>query len=231
MGPNYLEVDLDIHSYTFLLRKAAAAYHTRLRSVVWENAFVLQVRRGCCLDTRQFSCLLAPCVALQRLKAKSAHSHTQLVYPQGNATNELPEQVLGCTRIYRTDMDLCRPLAEYMGAPAAGSGAGGGAGSGSGAGGGGGGGSSSATPRLASGWAAGSSGATPRGGDAAAAASSSKAPREAAGAATAGSAAAGSAVAGSAAGSACSSGEQVVAAVVSTGGAAGGAKQASGGGA
>jgi len=46
VGPNYLEVDMDVHSYAFLARKALNSYHSRLRSVVWENAFVLQVGRS-----------------------------------------------------------------------------------------------------------------------------------------------------------------------------------------
>jgi hypothetical protein len=63
VGPNYLEIDLDIHSYAFLARKALNSYATRLKEVVWEIGFVLQ----------------------------------------GNAPEELPEQLLGCACIYRTD--------------------------------------------------------------------------------------------------------------------------------
>ncbi|KIZ06999.1 hypothetical protein MNEG_0944 [Monoraphidium neglectum] len=70
VGPNYLEVDMDVHSYAYLARKALNSYHSRLKSVVWENAFVLQ----------------------------------------GNASEELPEQVLGCGRIYRTDFEGARAL-------------------------------------------------------------------------------------------------------------------------
>ncbi|KAG2443802.1 hypothetical protein HXX76_002145 [Chlamydomonas incerta] len=41
-GPGYLEVDIDIHSYQFLARKAFSAYFNRLQSVIFENAFVIQ---------------------------------------------------------------------------------------------------------------------------------------------------------------------------------------------
>ncbi|KAI8466835.1 MAG: hypothetical protein J3K34DRAFT_52796 [Monoraphidium minutum] len=74
VGPNYLEVDMDVHSYAYLARKAFNSFHSRLKSVVWENAFVLQ----------------------------------------GNAAEELPEQVLGCGRIYRTDLEEARPLADFQ---------------------------------------------------------------------------------------------------------------------
>ncbi|GLI62060.1 hypothetical protein VaNZ11_004488 [Volvox africanus] len=41
-GPGYLEVDIDIHSYQFLARKAFGAYFGRLKEVIFENAFVIQ---------------------------------------------------------------------------------------------------------------------------------------------------------------------------------------------
>ncbi len=36
------QIDLDVHSYTFLARKAINSFHSRLSEVVWENAFVVQ---------------------------------------------------------------------------------------------------------------------------------------------------------------------------------------------
>jgi hypothetical protein len=52
VGPNYLEVDLDVHSYAFLARKALWGYHDRIATVVWDNGFVIQVR------LRAWSCVL-----------------------------------------------------------------------------------------------------------------------------------------------------------------------------
>jgi hypothetical protein len=46
VGPNYLEVDLDVHNYAFLARKALWSYHDRIPTVVWDMGFVIQVR-GC----------------------------------------------------------------------------------------------------------------------------------------------------------------------------------------
>lgn len=43
MGPNYLEIDLDVHNYAFLARKALWSYHDRLPTVVWDMGFVIQV--------------------------------------------------------------------------------------------------------------------------------------------------------------------------------------------
>jgi hypothetical protein len=100
-GPNYLEIDMDAHSYTFLARKALSSYHTRLPTVVWENGFVIQVGVGG--RGRPPSGLrLSPVRTLN-------------MPPQGNAPDELPEQILGCARIYRTDFDRCCSLAEFCG--------------------------------------------------------------------------------------------------------------------
>ena len=41
-GPGYLEVDLDVHSYAYLARKALTSFTGRLGPVVYENAFVIQ---------------------------------------------------------------------------------------------------------------------------------------------------------------------------------------------
>lgn len=43
VGPNYLEVDLDVHSYAFLARKALWSYHDKIATAVWELGFVIQV--------------------------------------------------------------------------------------------------------------------------------------------------------------------------------------------
>ena len=42
-GPNYMEIDLDIHAWAFFARKAFSSYIPRLGTVVFENAFVIQV--------------------------------------------------------------------------------------------------------------------------------------------------------------------------------------------
>jgi hypothetical protein len=77
VGPNYLEIDLDIHSYAFLARKALNSYASRLKEVVWEIGFVLQ----------------------------------------GNAPEELPEQLLGCACVHRTDFAAAgRPWSPTSGA-------------------------------------------------------------------------------------------------------------------
>ena len=41
-GSNYLEVDIDVHSYAYLARKAFSGFIPRLSTVVFENAFVIQ---------------------------------------------------------------------------------------------------------------------------------------------------------------------------------------------
>ncbi|CAL5218734.1 g448 [Coccomyxa viridis] len=41
-GPNYMEIDLDIHAWAYLARKAFSSYIPRLGTVVFENAFVVQ---------------------------------------------------------------------------------------------------------------------------------------------------------------------------------------------
>ncbi|KAL3149993.1 hypothetical protein ABBQ38_013349 [Trebouxia sp. C0009 RCD-2024] len=44
-GPNYFEMDLDVHAYAYLARKAFSGYLPRLGSVVFENALVIQGNR------------------------------------------------------------------------------------------------------------------------------------------------------------------------------------------
>lgn len=73
-GSNYLEVDLDIHNYAFLARKAITSFQDRLKEVVYDVAYVLQ----------------------------------------GNAPDELPEQILGCGRIYRTDFNKHRAFHSFI---------------------------------------------------------------------------------------------------------------------
>lgn len=41
-GPGYLEIDLDVHSYTYLARRALTSYVPRLAAVIYDNAFVVQ---------------------------------------------------------------------------------------------------------------------------------------------------------------------------------------------
>jgi hypothetical protein len=41
-GPNYLEIDLDVHNYAFIARKAFHGFIHRLAPVIFENAFVVQ---------------------------------------------------------------------------------------------------------------------------------------------------------------------------------------------
>lgn len=44
-GPDYFEVDLDVHAYAYLARKAFTSYLPRLGGVVFETAFVVQGNR------------------------------------------------------------------------------------------------------------------------------------------------------------------------------------------
>lgn len=58
-----MQVDLDVHTWNFIARKAFFNYIPKLSTVVFENAFVIQ----------------------------------------GNEVEELPEQVLGCVRVFRVN--------------------------------------------------------------------------------------------------------------------------------
>lgn len=42
-GDNYLEIDFDVHQYTYLARRAITTYMSRLKPVVFETAFIVQV--------------------------------------------------------------------------------------------------------------------------------------------------------------------------------------------
>ncbi len=56
---SYMEVDVDVHAYAYLARKALQAFIPRLGSVVFETAFVIQARRAACLRSDGVSCLPA----------------------------------------------------------------------------------------------------------------------------------------------------------------------------
>ena len=56
---SYMEVDVDVHAYAYLARKALQAFIPRLGSVVFETAFVIQARRAACLPFDGVPCLPA----------------------------------------------------------------------------------------------------------------------------------------------------------------------------
>ncbi|KAK9808688.1 hypothetical protein WJX72_001980 [[Myrmecia] bisecta] len=74
-GPNYHEVDLNIHGYAYIARKAFGSFIPRLGPVVFENAFAIQGNReeelpevilGCARVTRVDFTKVRPFPALQR---------------------------------------------------------------------------------------------------------------------------------------------------------------------
>ena len=44
-GPDYFEMDLNIHGYAYVARRAFGGFIPRLPSAVFENAFVIQGNR------------------------------------------------------------------------------------------------------------------------------------------------------------------------------------------
>lgn len=44
-GSNYFEIDLDVHNYAYLARKAFTGFTSRLDSVIFDNAFIIQGNR------------------------------------------------------------------------------------------------------------------------------------------------------------------------------------------
>ena len=52
-GEGYMEIVLDIHAWAYLARRAFASYTPKLGSVVFENAFVVQVPSLCLLSVLQ----------------------------------------------------------------------------------------------------------------------------------------------------------------------------------
>ena len=82
MAPDlsYMEVDVDVHAYAYLARKALQAFIPRLCSVVFETAFVIQARRAArlpsagvpCLPARARACL--PCTSHWSERAHSRPS-------------------------------------------------------------------------------------------------------------------------------------------------------------
>ncbi|CAD7696400.1 unnamed protein product [Ostreobium quekettii] len=44
-GPGYMEIDVDVHAYAYLARRALQSFTARLHTLVFENAFVIQGNR------------------------------------------------------------------------------------------------------------------------------------------------------------------------------------------
>ena len=135
-GPGYLEIDVDIHAYAYLARKALHLFIARLASVVFENAFVLQggcggvsrrrggapgrgrrarvpvlgtLARGRVPVLARTGC----CGALHAFGSCLA-SHPPLAWcpicRAGNRPEELPEVLLGCARVFRVDFNRAYPF-------------------------------------------------------------------------------------------------------------------------
>lgn len=56
-GEDYFEIDLNIHGYAYVARKAFGAFIPRLPTAVFENAFVIQGNRYCMRSSPVGTCM------------------------------------------------------------------------------------------------------------------------------------------------------------------------------
>ena len=99
--PPPVQVDLDIHTYTYIARTALLSFMTRLASVIWEVAFVIQ---GNASDELPEQVRAGPTVA-----------DIILMLLSNAESKSVSMQVLACARIYRTDFtDEHRSYASFL---------------------------------------------------------------------------------------------------------------------
>lgn len=71
-GPNYFEIDFDLHSYAFLARKALGSMLPRIHHVIFENAFVIQGNRPEELPEYMLACLRVHRIDFTKMRDFSA---------------------------------------------------------------------------------------------------------------------------------------------------------------
>ena len=106
---SYLEIDLDVHSYAYLARKAFHAFIPRLSTVIFENGFVIQVMEQQLQALPNSVVLAAQGSVLSWAAVCPAHHADDIACAaQGNSNEELPEVILGCARVSRIDFAQVR---------------------------------------------------------------------------------------------------------------------------
>lgn len=73
-GPNYFEIDFDLHSYAFIARKALGSMMPRIHHVVFENAFLIQGNRQEELPEYMLACLRLHRIDFTRMRYFSSLS-------------------------------------------------------------------------------------------------------------------------------------------------------------
>lgn len=76
-GPNYFEIDFDIHSYAFIARKGFDSMFSRLRNVVFDAAFLLQGNRPEELPEFLLSCVRVHRIDFTQMRYMSNFAETQ----------------------------------------------------------------------------------------------------------------------------------------------------------
>ena len=98
-GGNYLEIDLDMHRFSYISRKGFEAFQDRLKICVLDLGLTIQVIFFSLPQTSPF---------FFRSSSFSLPSSFSIVYffvksyvnlKQGNKVEELPEQILCCVRL------------------------------------------------------------------------------------------------------------------------------------
>ncbi|KAK9813897.1 hypothetical protein WJX73_003693 [Symbiochloris irregularis] len=93
-GSNYLEIDIDVHSYAYIARKAFSGFIPRLSTVVFENAFVVQGNQPDELPEMVLACARVSRVDFHKVRPfpgqmRRTISHRMTMVPQRTASGEL----------------------------------------------------------------------------------------------------------------------------------------------
>lgn len=77
-GDNYLEIDVDVHCYAYLARKAFSGFIPRLATVVFENAFIIQGNNNDELPELMLACARVSRVDFNKVRPFPGHMRRTL---------------------------------------------------------------------------------------------------------------------------------------------------------
>lgn len=98
-GENYLEIDLDMHRFSYISRKGFEAFLDRLKLCILDVGLTIQASSFLC---SKFATVLF-LHTMYSISFRISENCRLCVLKQGNKAEELPEQILCCVRLNGID--------------------------------------------------------------------------------------------------------------------------------
>lgn len=98
-GPNYFEIDLDIHRFSYISRKGFEAFRERLANGILDVGLTIQVK----IDQSVHYLLMIYAKHFSAVGRNIAKPFCLHAMNQAQKPEELPEQVLCCLRLNKID--------------------------------------------------------------------------------------------------------------------------------